>query len=198
MRKPMVWVNLFVAITVLFSTASFTPTAFAAASPVLDAGAYRQGVVLVGFYPEALGQPSLGGTTTAGENAVQGAQGALLASLQEQLGLGELRPLFNAPLAPRVGASSSFVNGKDLSGTAAVYELTLSGGASVEDAVAALKQNPAVAFAEPDYLAVPAATTPNDPRYSEQWGLAKVKAPQGWDVQKGSPETIIAVIDFGH
>ncbi len=79
---------------------------------------------------------------------------------------------------------------------AEIFELTLAPQTSVESALKALRANPAVAFAEPDYLAVPAAV-PNDAHFSEQWGLTKIQAEQAWDTAKGSPETIIAVIDSG-
>lgn len=41
------------------------------------------------------------------------------------------------------------------------------------------------------------AFLPNDPLYIEQWNLALVKAPQAWDLSKGSPEVTIAILDSG-
>jgi subtilisin family serine protease len=38
---------------------------------------------------------------------------------------------------------------------------------------------------------------PNDPYFSDQWGLPNIRAPQAWNIVQGSPEIIIAVIDTG-
>jgi subtilisin family serine protease len=67
---------------------------------------------------------------------------------------------------------------------------------SVPDAVAAFESNPAVAYAEPNYL-YHATATPNDPRYSQLWGLAKISAPSAWDVTTGSSAVKVAVVDTG-
>ncbi len=42
-----------------------------------------------------------------------------------------------------------------------------------------------------------AQVTPSDPYYSQQWHLPRVAAPELWDVQRGSSQTIIAVLDTG-
>jgi len=53
-----------------------------------------------------------------------------------------------------------------------------------------------VEYAEPNYIAY-AQEPPNDPYYSGQWGLAKINAPDGWDVTHGSSSVIIAIVDSG-
>ncbi|MBS1252828.1 MAG: Thermophilic serine proteinase [Anaerolineales bacterium] len=83
--------------------------------------------------------------------------------------------------------------------------------------VFAYQAEPAVTFAEPDYMASIAGwpdgpilsaealtivaegltLQPNDPKYPDMWNLAKIKAPQGWDITVGSPTVTIAVIDTG-
>ncbi len=77
-----------------------------------------------------------------------------------------------------------------------VYRLRLEPGADVTAVIQTLNNDPAIAFAEPDYLAHIIAT-PNDPLYSGQWGLAQVQAPAAWDVTTGSSDVVIAVIDSG-
>ncbi len=42
---------------------------------------------------------------------------------------------------------------------------------------------------------VSAAVKPNDPYYSNQWYLAKIKANSAWDIISASPDIVIAVID---
>jgi len=63
-------------------------------------------------------------------------------------------------------------------------------------AAKALSADPAVAFAEPNYI-YHAFTTPNDPNYSKQWAHTKVNAPAAWDINTGSSDVIIAIIDSG-
>jgi subtilisin family serine protease len=70
-------------------------------------------------------------------------------------------------------------------------------GQSVDAAVADLKSNPEVAFAEPDVV-MRLSLTPNDSLYaSNQWSLPAIFAPQAWDVTTGNANVIIAVIDTG-
>jgi subtilisin family serine protease len=67
---------------------------------------------------------------------------------------------------------------------------------SVPEAVAALERDPAVAYAEPNYL-YHATALPNDPRLSELWGLTKISAPGAWNVTTGSAAVRVAVVDTG-
>lgn len=47
------------------------------------------------------------------------------------------------------------------------------------------------------YYAYKAETAPNDPGYSQPWGLANMQATRAWDYTQGSREVIIAVVDTG-
>ena len=67
---------------------------------------------------------------------------------------------------------------------------------SVSAAIAELKSNPAVAYAEPNWI-YHAEAVPNDPRYSQTYGLPKIQAPQAWDVTTGSAAVTVAVVDTG-
>ncbi|OLE51636.1 MAG: hypothetical protein AUG51_22035 [Acidobacteria bacterium 13_1_20CM_3_53_8] len=68
-----------------------------------------------------------------------------------------------------------------------------------------MRANPAVDFAEPNYLITADETTPNDPRFSEQWTVGSsnaqagrgIDAAQAWEQTTGSKNTVIAVIDSG-
>ncbi len=62
--------------------------------------------------------------------------------------------------------------------------------------IAALRHHPLVEYAEPNYI-IRAVLTPDDPHFSSQWGLAKIGAPQAWDVTTGSSDLVIAVVDSG-
>ena len=75
-------------------------------------------------------------------------------------------------------------------------------------AIAALKKQPDVLYAEPNYL-LHLDATPNDPRFlsNELYGLTKIGAPVAWDTIKGSSDTpqagfgspriVVGVIDEG-
>ena len=87
----------------------------------------------------------------------------------------------------------------------------LPGDVAVKDALVTLNNTPGVLYAEPDYkLKVMSAPqiVPNDPRFSELWGLnntgqsggtpdADIDAPEAWDIATGTNEVIVAVIDTG-
>jgi len=66
----------------------------------------------------------------------------------------------------------------------------------VPDAVAAFRGNPAVAYAEPNYL-YHATAAPNDPRYTQLWGLTRISAPSAWNITTGSASVTVAVVDTG-
>gem|GEM_PF-2046813 len=70
-------------------------------------------------------------------------------------------------------------------------------GQSPQAAAQALEREPGVVYAEPNYLRRLAAQTPNDPRWSELWGLRKVAAPTAWDATTGSDAITVAVVDTG-
>lgn len=79
--------------------------------------------------------------------------------------------------------------------------LRLPEGRSVPAAVQALSRRPEVRYAEPNYI-YRAFSSPNDPRFSELWGLhqandADVDAPAAWDITTGSSAIIVAVVDTG-
>ncbi len=88
-----------------------------------------------------------------------------------------------------------------------LQHLRLPQGVGVERAIQALRADPSVAYAEPNYI-VSRQADPNDPGYPRQWGLhntgqtggtadADVDAPQAWNLSVGSDNAVIAVIDTG-
>jgi PKD repeat protein/subtilisin family serine protease len=94
------------------------------------------------------------------------------------------RPLVNRP------------DPKDAIGLGRIYRLDLARGADAAALIAALAADPAVEYAEPDYIAR-AVTTPNDPLFPQQWGLTKINAPAAWDVVTGTQTVVIAIVDSG-
>jgi serine protease len=117
------------------------------------------------------------------------------------------RNLSNAVLPPaRMQALSA------AAGASLAYRRAMSGGAHVltlpyrmtvieAEAIAArLSEDPNVEYAEPDRRAFPLAT-PNDTRYSEQWGLQEpaggANLPGAWNTTTGDPNLVVAIVDTG-
>lgn len=63
-------------------------------------------------------------------------------------------------------------------------------------ALRALERNFSVEYIEKDFIAT-SFVIPNDPKFSEQWGLAKIKAPAAWNKTRGSGTIDIAILDTG-
>jgi len=60
-----------------------------------------------------------------------------------------------------------------------------------------LNRNPEVEYAEPVYIDKMDAVTPNDPLYAQLVHLPQVAAPDAWEIQYGSSDVIIGVLDSG-
>jgi len=80
-------------------------------------------------------------------------------------------------------------------------------GMTTEQAIAALKKNPNVEYAEPNYE-IHIDVIPNDTRFSELYGMrntgqtggtagADIRATQAWDLFTGDPNLKVGVIDTG-
>lgn len=66
----------------------------------------------------------------------------------------------------------------------------------VDEKVRGYREEASVEFAEPDFIAE-AVFAPNDPYFGKQWGMAKIQAPEAWDITQGSAEVKIAILDTG-
>ncbi len=78
---------------------------------------------------------------------------------------------------------------------------------TVKQALEFYLHDPAVEYAEPNYV-VHSTLTPNDPAFSNLWGLhnsgqsggtsdADMDAPEAWNISSGSRSVILAVVDSG-
>lgn len=68
---------------------------------------------------------------------------------------------------------------------------------AVAEALAMVSSCPQTLYAEPNYVVFAADTFPSDPSFGMQYGLTKIRAPQGWDYSTGSASVTIAIVDSG-
>lgn len=57
--------------------------------------------------------------------------------------------------------------------------------------------NPGVRYAEPDRIYRAAAFEPSDPNFNYQWGVKGIYTQWLWDLSKGGPNVLIAILDSG-
>jgi subtilisin family serine protease len=86
---------------------------------------------------------------------------------------------------------------------AKVFTITVSDTNTLKNLIVDLNNLPEVLFAEENGLSV-SCTSPNDPNYSNQWGLHNaqytghdIHAEGAWAITTGNPNSIIGVIDEG-
>lgn len=77
-----------------------------------------------------------------------------------------------------------------------LFVLHLPTGSDVLATAGRLRAEGGVLSASPDLMMYP-ALVPNDPKYSSQYHLPCIDAPQAWDVTTGEGNVIIAVVDSG-
>jgi subtilisin family serine protease len=70
-------------------------------------------------------------------------------------------------------------------------------GSDATAALAGLAGHPAVDYAELDGIGTGGETVPTDPDATSQWHHAAIRMPQAWDVTRGSPQVVLAVLDTG-
>ncbi|HEX5011891.1 MAG TPA: S8 family serine peptidase [Planctomycetota bacterium] len=74
--------------------------------------------------------------------------------------------------------------------------VVLPAGTDLEARRAAYAARPDVEFVQPNVLHHPVAV-PDDPLWSTQWALSRVRAAEAWDSWPGSADAVVAVIDTG-
>ena len=93
-----------------------------------------------------------------------------------------------------------------------VYKIQIQTSTTLEETLFALRRNPDVEYAEPNYIAY-VTETPNDPLFEYQYALynpgskppgspqgeetADIKATSAWEETKGGDDIVIAIIDTG-
>lgn len=165
-------------------------------------GASKYTLTITGTAPSGTVQ-GVGGGLSAGPGVLRAAdEPALATALAAHLPMvtGEVvvqhRTTSTLPLvgvAPaRVRTSASGLSVVKVDGLAPLADAAL---ATAKEAARMLAQ-PGVVAASPNYL-YQAFVEPGDEHYGKQWHYAQIRLPEAWDLEKGSQNVTVAVIDTG-
>lgn len=69
-------------------------------------------------------------------------------------------------------------------------------GRDVDKLVNEIRREKSIRYAQPNYI-YSLAGRPNDPQYSRQWAMPKIRAEQGWGAVKQYSQVIMAILDSG-
>lgn len=78
-----------------------------------------------------------------------------------------------------------------------IYRVRVPEGKTVEEIVEEYRREPGVVYAEPNFVHKSFAIIPNDPESEKQWAIEKIELDRAWEVEKGNPEVIVAILDSG-
>ena len=78
-----------------------------------------------------------------------------------------------------------------------IYQFTIPAYYNIESALRELRSDPAVEYAEPDYIYHVSDFTPNDSLFAFQAHLLTIQALKAWDVTKGDSTVVIGIVDTG-
>ncbi|WP_404343722.1 S8 family serine peptidase [Pseudoalteromonas mariniglutinosa] len=146
-------------------------------------------------------------TTLSTAPAVRASQDSLLVMYKEgisQAMRAEARNLVKAKIRDINNDGVDDNYSAILAGRLAKFRVT---GMSTKAAIKLLQTHSAIEYVEPDYT-VSIATTPNDPDFSQLWGLhnegqtggtvdADIDALEAWAISTGSKDVVVGVIDTG-
>jgi subtilase family protein/fervidolysin-like protein len=110
---------------------------------------------------------------------------------------GELLVKFRAGSSLAREAVSSFGARKIREFSAVGWQqVNLPKGMSVAEGIERYRALPGVQEVQPNFI-YRVQTTPNDPRFTDLYGLNNIQAPTVWNTTTGSPNVVVAVIDLG-
>jgi subtilisin family serine protease len=80
-----------------------------------------------------------------------------------------------------------------------IYKLKFSTNVDVASIIQRCLSDPVIEYAQPNYINYPCLekTKPNDYFYPDQWALEKINSPDAWEIEKGSDDVVVAVVDTG-
>ncbi|MCW3132978.1 MAG: S8 family serine peptidase [Methanophagales archaeon] len=114
------------------------------------------------------------------------------------IGITKLRgpPTESLPGGMRVRRVSEPETTHEAYGFTRTYIVKVPPETDLDSMVKKLKADPNVENAEVDYFAR-MAVVPNDRYYQIQWGLQRIRCEDAWELEKGSHDVIIAIVDTG-
>ena len=77
-----------------------------------------------------------------------------------------------------------------------VFRIEIDNASRNNDLVERLIENDNILFAELEVVSRK-STFPNDPLIEFQWALSRIQAFEAWEIEKGSPEIIVGIVDSG-
>ena len=78
-----------------------------------------------------------------------------------------------------------------------IYRLEFPAVPDIREVVKSYANDANVEYAQPVGIHKVSATIPNDPSFSNQWGLPIIQAPNAWDITLGDTSIILAIVDTG-
>jgi len=192
-NQPLLKLVYITMILLLFAPSALSSSKTAPASGLPLEGSFVPNEILIGLWPELIGQvvgrelePTRTGITS-------------LDRLNREYVVQRISPVFaHFNLADPIAVKY---------GLAGVFKLTVPSGTDIFAMVAEYQRDPAIAYAEPNRI-YRVSDFPNDTDFSKQWALhntgqtggepdADIDAPEAWDIEKGKPATLIAIVDTG-
>lgn len=164
-----------------------------------DGTEYLAGQIIVKLEPAAA-LPRDGEANEPRKLASVSEAGPSLRALTKKWGVKESKALFPGIAPPKAvvalapdAKAASLQKFKKLGN---VFVLELPEGTDVKDAVEDFAKDADVEYAEPVYV-FRLCMIPNDPLYGQQWYLPAIDTPDAWDINQGSSNPVIAIIDTG-
>lgn len=193
-RQPLLTIVLIAGVTLLSATTgsgSHGQTSVVTSRP--REGSFVPNEILIGLKPDVIEALTRSGTSPSHTGI------ASVDRLNQKYAVQDVSPLFTEldltnPTAARLGL-------------AGVLKLTVPSGADIFAMMSEYRQDPAIAYAEPN-LIYSVVDLPNDTDFGKQWPLhnigqtggtpdADIDAPEAWDIEKGKAEVLIAIVDTG-
>jgi chitodextrinase len=155
---------------------------------ILFLGSVLVGMSVVGCYKKEAPKPS--------EEVMVSGEGA--SYMAHEIIVQKSAEVSMADFESEIEAAGGAILDRDslLSTELGYYRVALSDQSLADEAISGLQVSDAAASAERNYV-VTLDRTPNDPKFSQTWGMTKIAADKAWDETQGSKSVLVAVSDTG-
>lgn len=89
------------------------------------------------------------------------------------------------------------ISAYDKNGLDRIYTVNFEAIDNVYDVCRIMMNNPEVEYAVPVFVHQPVEYVPSDPRHNTMWHMEVLEIEKAWDITKGDPDVLIAIIDSG-